>query len=180
MIIFDVTSVEESRRLRKNYNTFLGSNKKYCSYTWNNFKQYRMPCKRFFSIFKSERATFDDITKLFLNHPYMTLDNQQRTQRTQPRYQKTAMPLGKSIPLTKYQTAYKVVAKKYLNWMTIDPPNYHYNVINKKINMKQLSGLTYNTNDSELSFPLLDNKVKEMLNRFTPKICQGDVVSKNT
>lgn len=64
--------------------------------------------------------------------------------------------------------------------MTIDPPNYHYNVINKKINMKQLSGLTYNTNDSELSFPLLDNKVKEMLNRFTPKICQGDVVSKNT
>ena len=46
--------------------------------------------------------------------------------------------------------------------------------------MKQLSGLTYNTNDSELSFPLLDNKVKEMLNRFTPKICQGDVVSKNT
>lgn len=49
----------------------------------------------------------------------------------------------------------------------------------KKINMKQLSGLTYNTNDSELKvFPLLDNTVKKMLNRF--KICQGDVVSKNT
>ena len=74
-----------------------------------------MPCKRFFSIFKSETATFDDLTKLFLNHPYMTLDNQQRTQRTQPRYQKIAMPLGKSIPLTKYQTTYKVVAIKYLN-----------------------------------------------------------------
>ena len=43
--------------------------------------------------------------------------------------------------------------------------------------MKQLSGLTYNTNDSELKvFPLLDNTVKKMLNRF--KICQGDVVSK--
>ena len=74
-----------------------------------------MPCKRFFSIFKSERATFDDLTKVFLNHPYMTLDNQQRTQRTQPRYQKIAMPLGKSIPLTKYQATYKVVVIKYLN-----------------------------------------------------------------
>ena len=34
---FDVTSVEESTRLRKDHNTFLGSNKIFCSCTCNNF-----------------------------------------------------------------------------------------------------------------------------------------------
>ena len=46
--------------------------------------------------------------------------------------------------------------------------------INIRANLKQLSDLTYTTNNLEL-VEELDSKVKEMLNRFTLKICQGDL-----
>ena len=37
---FTTTSVEEGTRLLRNYTTFLGTNKKFCSCTCNNFKRY--------------------------------------------------------------------------------------------------------------------------------------------
>ena len=46
--------------------------------------------------------------------------------------------------------------------------------LNIRANLKQLSDLTYTTNDLEL-VEELDSKVKEILNRFTLKICQGDL-----
>ena len=70
---FTANSVEEGTGLRRDYTTFLGANKKFCSCTVNNFKQYRMLCKHFFVIFKSGKAKFDDLTIFFLNHPYMIL-----------------------------------------------------------------------------------------------------------
>ena len=71
-----VTYVEEGARLRRDYTIFLGTNKKFYSCTSNNFKRYRMLSRHFFAIFKSGKAKFDDLTKLFLNHPYMIADNQ--------------------------------------------------------------------------------------------------------
>ena len=76
---FTVTSVEERTGLRRDYTTFLGTNKKFCSCSCNNFKRYRMLCKYFFAIFKSGKANFDDLTKLSLNYPYMILDNEHLT-----------------------------------------------------------------------------------------------------
>ena len=35
--------------------------------------------KQFFAIFKSGKVKFDDLTKLFLNNPFMILDNQHLT-----------------------------------------------------------------------------------------------------
>ena len=67
---FTATSVEEGTGLLRNYTTFLGTNKKFCSCTCNNFKRYRMLRTQFFAIFKSVKAKFDDLTKLFLNNPY--------------------------------------------------------------------------------------------------------------
>ena len=37
---FTTTSAEEGTRLLRNYTTFLGTNKKFCSCTCNNFKRY--------------------------------------------------------------------------------------------------------------------------------------------
>ena len=74
---FTVTSV--GTELRRDYTTFLGTNKKFCLCSCNNFKRYRMLCKYFLAIFKSGKANFDDLTKLSLNYPYMILDNQHLT-----------------------------------------------------------------------------------------------------
>ena len=46
--------------------------------------------------------------------------------------------------------------------------------INIRANLKQLSDLTYTTNNLELAEGL-DSEVKEILNRFTAKIYQGDL-----
>ena len=58
-------SFEEGTRIRKEY--------RICSCTCYNFRRYRMLCKHFFAIFQSVKATFYDLTGLFLNHPYMVL-----------------------------------------------------------------------------------------------------------
>ena len=73
---FTTTSVEEGTRLCRDYTTFLGTNKRFCSCTCNNFKRYQMLCKHFFAIFKSGKAKLDDLKELFLNRPYVILDNQ--------------------------------------------------------------------------------------------------------
>ena len=67
-----------------------------------------------FAIFKSGKAKFDDLTKLFLNYPYKILDNQLLT-KDPTSVPKIAILLGKSIPPTKYQITYKVAAMKYLS-----------------------------------------------------------------
>ena len=71
---FIVESFEEGTRIRKEYRTYLGNSDQFCSCTCYNFRRYRMLCKHFFAIFQSGKATFYDLTGLFLDHPYMILD----------------------------------------------------------------------------------------------------------
>ena len=54
---------------------FLGNESKFCSCSCHDFRRYRMLCKHFFTIFNSNSAKFDDLSPLFLNHPYMILDH---------------------------------------------------------------------------------------------------------
>ena len=71
---FIVESFEEGTRIRKEYRTYLGNSDQFCSCTCYNFRRYRMLCKHFFAIFHSGKATFYNLTGLFLDHSYMILD----------------------------------------------------------------------------------------------------------
>ena len=71
---FIAESFEEGTRIRKEYNAYLGNSDQFCSCTCYNFRRYRMPCKHFFTIFQSGKATFCDLKGPFLNHCYMILD----------------------------------------------------------------------------------------------------------
>ena len=62
-------------RIRKEYEVFLGNESKFCSCSCHDFRGYRMLCKHFLTIFDSNLAKFDDLSPLFLNHPYVILDH---------------------------------------------------------------------------------------------------------
>ena len=72
---FNVNHNEECAGIRKEYEVFLGNESKFCSCSCHDFRRYRMLCKHFFTIFNSNLAKFDDLSPLFLNHPYMILDH---------------------------------------------------------------------------------------------------------
>ena len=72
---FNVNHNEECAGIRKEYEVFLGNESKFCSCSCHDFRRYRMLCKDFFTIFNSNLAKFYDLSPLFLNLPYMTLDH---------------------------------------------------------------------------------------------------------
>ena len=111
---FTVTSVKEGTRRRRDYTTFLGTNKNFCSCTCNNFKRYRMLSKHFFAIFKSGIEKSDDLTRLFLNHPYMILDNQLLT-KDPTGVPKSCNTLGEIDTTNKISDNLQVASMKYLN-----------------------------------------------------------------
>ena len=177
---FTVTSAKEGTGICRNYTTFLGTNKKFCSCTCNNFKRYRMLRKQFFAIFKYEKTKFDAVTKLFLNNPYMILDNQHLTK------DPTGMPKNcntlreidttNKIPDNLQGSSHEVfeLNEDRLPELLLQRSLIKSKKINIRVNLKQLSDLTCTSNDLELVEDL-NSKVKEMLNRFTAKICQGDL-----
>ena len=72
---FKVNHNEECTGIRKEYEVFLGNETKFCSCSCHDFRDYRMVCKHFFTIFDSSLAKLDDLSPLFLNHPDMISDH---------------------------------------------------------------------------------------------------------
>ena len=67
---FKVNHNEECTGVRKEYEVCLGNESKLCSCSCHDFRRYRILCKHFLTTFNSNLATFDDLSPLFLNHPF--------------------------------------------------------------------------------------------------------------
>ena len=51
-----------------------GNDTRFCSCSCPSFKRERMICKHFFAVFASRKTSYTDLSALFKDHPYVTLD----------------------------------------------------------------------------------------------------------
>ena len=126
----------------------------------------------FFAILKSENAKFDDLTKLFLNHPYIIRDNQFLT-KDSTGVPKNCNALGDTDTTNKILDSLQGSCDEVfelngdrLPKLTFSKSLITSKKINTTANLKQLSDLTYTTNDLEL-VEEQDTMVKVIIYRFT-------------
>ena len=70
---FNVTSPDLSSIHKLKYRVHLGDENRFCSCTCNDYRRNRMLCKHFFTVIDSSKSNFYNISKLFLEHPYLNL-----------------------------------------------------------------------------------------------------------
>ena len=58
------------------YKVYFGNENEFCDCSCDDFRRNRLLCKHFFSVIRRGFRCFTDITPLFINHPYTTLDNE--------------------------------------------------------------------------------------------------------
>ena len=73
--VFNVTSSDLSSTHRLKYRVDFGDKDRFCSCTCNDYRRNRMLCKHFFTVIDSLKSNFYNISKLFLEHPYINLDS---------------------------------------------------------------------------------------------------------
>ena len=73
--IFNATSSDLSSTHRLKCRVDFGDKDQFCSCTCNGYRRNRMLCKHFFTVIDSSRSNFHNISKLFLEHPYINLDS---------------------------------------------------------------------------------------------------------
>ena len=171
-----MTSFEEGTRIRKNYRTFLGTKNKFWTCNCYNFKRYGIFCKRFFAVFQSGLATFDDLTELFKDHPYIVLDRQ--------------LFLGKHNILSEKRNTHadfsngdnsdseKISSESSIKSSYCELPLKRSAINIKKVNarghLKQLIDLTYTKSDLKV-IEALESRVKKLMQDFTQEITQGEI-----
>ena len=70
---FNVTSPDLSSIHKLKHRVHLGDENRFCSCTCNDYRRNRMLCKHFFTVIDSSKSNFYNISKLFLEHPYLNL-----------------------------------------------------------------------------------------------------------
>ena len=73
--VFHVTSSDLSSTHRLKYRVDFGDKDRFCSCTCNEYLRNRMLCKHFFTVIDNSESNFYNISKLFLEHPYINLDS---------------------------------------------------------------------------------------------------------
>ena len=73
--VFNVTSSDLSSTCRLKYRVDFGDKDRFCSCTCNDYWRNRMLCKHFFTVIGSSKSNLCNISKLFLEHPYINLDS---------------------------------------------------------------------------------------------------------
>ena len=71
---FKVKTSETWTDICKEYEVFLGNEVEFCYCTCFDYRRHRVLCKHFFAVFRSKLACFNEVTPLFLNHPWTVLD----------------------------------------------------------------------------------------------------------
>ena len=69
-----VESISEQSNERNCYIVRFGDQDTICSCNCGSFKHHRILCKHFFAVFESGKGCFDDISPIYLNHPYTSID----------------------------------------------------------------------------------------------------------
>ena len=64
-----------SSTYRLKYRVDFGDKDRFYSCTCNDYRRKRMLCKHFFTVIDSSKSNFSNISKLFLEHPYINLDS---------------------------------------------------------------------------------------------------------
>ena len=59
---------------QRKYTVKFGDADNLCSCNCPDFKRHRLLCKHFFAVFLSKKASFNDLSTLFINDPYFTID----------------------------------------------------------------------------------------------------------
>ena len=180
---FPATSFEEGTRVRKNYRTFLSTKNKFCTCNCYNFKQWRMLCKHFFAVFQSGLAKFDDLTKLFKDHPYMVLDTQLLLGKHNILSEKcnTHVDLSndhntgseKIDHLEKGESSESSIESSYCE-LPLKRSAIKIKETNTRGHLKQLIDLTCTTSDLKV-IEELESHVKKLFQYFTQKITQGEI-----
>ena len=177
---FIVESFEEGTRIRKEYRTYLGNTDQFCSCTCYNFRRYRMLCKHFFAIFQSGKATFYDLTGLFLNHPYMVLDRKILTGDFCSSLTEIRKETGDN-EIFRYDSENDSLDvscesdQDTFRELPLKQSLLKRKKVNIRAQLKQIIDLTYKTNNLEI-IQELDKKVQSLLSNFTSRICEGDLI----
>ena len=73
--VFEVESINDVSNTKRMYTVRFGDGTQICSCECTSFRIDRLLCKHFFAVFKSVHPFgFVDISPLYLNHPYTTID----------------------------------------------------------------------------------------------------------
>ena len=75
--VFEVESIHEESNVRRMYTVSFGDANQICSCQCGSFRKDRLICKHFFAVFESSCPFgFGDLSPIYLNHPYTTIDRQ--------------------------------------------------------------------------------------------------------
>ena len=177
---FKVNHNEECTGIRKEYEMFLGNESKYCSYSCHDFRRYRMLCKHFFTIFNSNLAKFDDLSPLFLNHPYMILDHSMfdNNEIDCPSW-KDETPSNKMVEEfdklnNEFPENTETIYTNHRDDLIMKSSVTKRKKIDIRSNLKQLIDLTFTTNEEHVIIEL-DQDVNYLLTKFRNVICRNDI-----
>ena len=147
-----------------------------------------MLCKHFFAVFQSGLATFDDLTELFKDHPYMVLDTQLLLGKHNILSEKCNTHADfsngdntgseKIDDLDKEERSESSIESSYCE-LPLKRSAINIKKINARSHLKQLIDLTYTTSDLKV-IEALESCVKKLLQDFTQKITQGDLSQSDT
>ena len=142
-----------------------------------------MLCKHFFAVFQSGLATFDDLTELFKDHPYMVLDTQLLLGKHNILSEKCNTHADfsngdntgseKIDDLDKGERSESSIESAYCE-LPLKRSAINIKKINARNHLKQLIDLTYTTSDLKV-IEALESRVKKLLQDFTQKITQGEM-----
>ena len=142
-----------------------------------------MLCKHFFAVFQSGLATFDDLTELFKDHPYMVLDTQLLLGKHNILSEKCNTHADfsngdntgseKINDLDKGERSESSIESSYCE-LPLKRSAINVKETNARGHLKQLTDLTYTTSDLKV-LEALESRVKELLQDFTQKITQREI-----
>ena len=142
-----------------------------------------MPCKHFFAVFQSGLETFDYLTELFKDHPYMLLDTQlllgkhnilSEKRNTHADFSNADNTGSEKVDaLDKGERSESSIESAYCE-LPLKRSAINIKKNNARSHSKQLIDLTYTTSDLKV-IEALENRVKKLLQDFTQKITQGEM-----
>ena len=179
---FKVNHNEECTSIRKEYKVLLGNESKFCSCNCHDFCRYRMLCKHFFTIFNSNLAKFDDLSPLFLNHPYMILDHSMFGNNNEmidsPTW-KDENPSNKMVEeVDKVNNEFpentETIDTNHLDDFNAKPSVTKRKKIDIRSNLKLLIDLTFTTSEEHVIIEL-NQDVNYLLTEFRNIICTNGI-----
>ena len=70
-----VESINPQSNERHTYLVHFGTDENICSCQCGSFRHNRVLCKHFFAIFESGKGKFEELSSIYLHHPYTNIDN---------------------------------------------------------------------------------------------------------